>query len=146
MLAESARARLRTHGLKGLIVKVRSTQSNGRYVLAEVQAISRAGILQLQAPGFVAEMAHSHVSDSDLTSSEASALAPAGITTAEACERWQLLHLLEFVHDAIAQRRARCRAVAAEAEGGDSNPNPNPNQIPNPNPNPNPYPNPNPKP
>ena len=118
MLAERARARLRTHGLRGLIVKVRSTQSNGRYVLAEVQAISRAGILQLAAPGFVAEMAHSHVSDSDLTSSEASAHAPAGITTPEACERWQLLHLLEFVHDAIAQRRARCRSVAAQAPRG----------------------------
>ena len=31
VLAESARARLRTQGLRGLIVKVRSTQSNGRF-------------------------------------------------------------------------------------------------------------------
>jgi hypothetical protein len=128
---------------------VRSTQSNGRYVLAEVQAISRGGIMQLAAAGFAAEMTHTHVSDSDLTPSEASALAPstyylllttyylllttyylllttyylllttyyllltteasalapAGIATTEACERWQLLHLLEFVHDAVAQRR-----------------------------------------
>ena len=114
VLAEGARARLRTHGLKGLIVKVRSTQSNGRYVLAEVQAISRSGIMQLAAPGFVAEMAHTHVSDSDLSPSEVIARAPGGIPTTEACERWQLLHLLEFVHDAAAQRRARGRAVAAE--------------------------------
>ena len=84
---------------------MRSTQSNGRYVLAEVQAISRGGIMQLAAAGFAAEMTHTHVSDSDLTPSEASALAPAGIATTEACERWQLLHLLEFVHDAVAQRR-----------------------------------------
>jgi hypothetical protein len=111
-------------------------------VLAEVQAISRGGIMQLAAAGFAAEMTHTHVSDSDLTPSEASALAPstyylllttyylllttyylllttyyllltteasalapAGIATTEACERWQLLHLLEFVHDAVAQRR-----------------------------------------
>ena len=128
VLAEGVRARLRTHGLKGLIVKVRSTQSNGRYVLAEVQSISRGGIIQLAAPGFVAEMAHTHVSDSDLTATEAAARAPAGISTTGACERWQLLHLLEFVHDAAAQRRLRCRAVAAEvprvAEEANSNPNP----------------------